>query len=61
MYRKFKNLFLCRELYRRTGESSSERVFGESCGFASLGSGDAAVVVVFQNLTFAPSLSEIKI
>src|SRR6476661_4588688 len=29
-------LFFCRELYRRTGESSSKRVFGESCGFASL-------------------------
>jgi hypothetical protein len=30
-------LFFCRELYRRTGESSSKRAFGESCGFASLG------------------------
>jgi len=30
-------LFFCRELYRRTGASSSKRVFGESCGFASLG------------------------
>jgi hypothetical protein len=37
LWENLKNLFFCRELYRRTGESSSERVIGESRGFASLG------------------------